>query len=122
MKRVLLVEDHAGFRQSLASVFKWNTDLEDDIQASTLGESRRRVGRLDGVEVAVVELGLPDGDGVELIRELRAADPGVSVLVLTNSPDPAHHARAMEAGAESVLTKESTLEEIMDTVRRLGDV
>lgn len=122
MKRVLLVEDHAGFRQSLARVFKWNTDIEDDIQASTLGESRRRVGHLDGVEVAVIEIGLPDGDGVDLIRELRAANPGVSVLVLTRSLDPAHHGRAMEAGARSVLTKESTLEEIMETVRRLGDV
>lgn len=121
MKRVLIVEDHAGFRQALAKIFKWNTALEDDVQAATLAEGRRRIGRLDGVEVAVVDLGLPDGDGSELIKELRAAEPGVPVMVLTNSSDPERHARAVDAGAEKVLTKDASVEEILEAVRMYGD-
>lgn len=122
MKRVLLVEGHAVFRQALAQIFKWNTKIEDDVQAASLSESRRRIGRLDGVEVAVVDLGLPDGDGEDLIRDLRAVDPNVSILALTRNTDPARHARALEAGAESVITKKSPLNEIVDAVRRLGNV
>jgi DNA-binding NarL/FixJ family response regulator len=122
MKRVLIVEDHVGFREALAHVFKWRTGIEDDVQATSVGESRRRIGRLDGVDVAVVDLGLPDGDGEDLIRELRAADPNVSVLVLTKSTDPERHARALEAGAEKVMTKKCALDEIVEAVRRLGGV
>lgn len=117
MKRVLIVEDHAGFRQALAKIFKWNTELEDDVQASTLAEGRRRIGQLDGIEVAVIDLGLPDGDGSELIKELRAAEPDVPVVVLTNSTDTERHARAVDAGAERVLTKEVSMEEILEAVR-----
>lgn len=122
MKRVLLVEDHTVFRQALAHILKWNTKIEDDLQAASISESRRRIGELDGVVVAVVDLGLPDGDGEDLIRDLRAVAPNVPVLVLTRSTDPARHVRALEAGAESVLTKESPLREIGDAVRRLGNV
>lgn len=117
MKRVLIVEDHAGFRQALAKIFKWNTALEDDVQAATLAEGRRRIGQLNGVEVAVIDLGLPDGEGSDLIKELRATDPDVPVMVLTNSIDPERHTRAVDAGAERVLTKDASMEEILEAVR-----
>jgi DNA-binding NarL/FixJ family response regulator len=122
MKRVLLVEDHVGFREALAHIFKWETGIEDDVQATSVSESRRRIGSLDGVDVAVVDLGLPDGNGEDLIRELRASDPNVSVLVLTKSTDPERHARALEAGAEKVMTKTCALDEIVEAVRKLGGV
>lgn len=113
MKRVLIVEEHAGFRQALAKIFKWNTTLEDDVQAATLAEGRRRIGQLNGVEVAVIDLGLPDGDGADLIRELRSPEPDVPVVVLTNSTDSERHARAVGAGAERVITKDASMEEIL---------
>lgn len=120
MKRVLIVEDHAGFRQALARLFKWRTEIDGDVQASTLRESRSRIGDLDGVEVAVVDLGLPDGEGSDLIRDLRASDPEMTILVLTNTRDPSRHARAIEAGADGVLTKDADAAEILNTVRRVG--
>lgn len=100
MKRILIVEDHLGFRQALAKLFEWNTAFEDDVQTSTLAESRRRIGRMDGFEVAIIDLGLPDGGGTDLIRDLRATDPEVLILVLTQSTDPARHDRALGAEAE----------------------
>jgi DNA-binding NarL/FixJ family response regulator len=56
MKRVLIVEDHAGFGQALARLFEWNTEIANDVQVATVDEGRRRIGRLDGVEIAVVDL------------------------------------------------------------------
>lgn len=117
MKRILIVEDHVGFRQALAKIFEWNTEIQDDVQASTLADGRRRLGQLDGVEVAVVDPGLPDGDGTELIRELRVAEPDVPIMVLTRSADPKRHALAVDAGAEKVLTKDASVEEILAAVR-----
>ena len=121
MKCALFVEDHAAFRQALALVLKQGTDFEENAQAGSLAEGRSCVDVLDGaIDVAVVDLGLPDGDGTDLIRELRDAEPGVSVLALTISRDRARHDRAFEAGADEVLTKDVGIEDIITTVRRIG--
>src|SRR5438128_10652145 len=102
MIRVLLVDDHASFRQPLAFLLAREPDIAVVGQAGSLAEARRI---LEGVEVAVVDLGLPDGPGVELVHELRAANPLGAVLILTASLDRREHARAVEAGASGVLHK-----------------
>ncbi len=119
MKRVLLVEDHAAFREALAKVLTWAAGFENVPQAGSLSEGLARV--LDGdLDLAVVNLGLPDGDGTDLIAQMRRTGPDVPVLVLTLSRDPARHTRALDAGAQRVLTKDASIEEIVDAVRRLG--
>ncbi|MDQ3045422.1 MAG: response regulator transcription factor, partial [Chloroflexota bacterium] len=86
-------------------------------QAGTLAEARRH---LEGVDIAVVDLHLPDGDGVDLVRDLRAVNPYGLVLVLTASADRAHYARAVEAGAAGVLNKSAAITEIIAAVRQLA--
>ena len=122
MIRVLLVEDHAAFRGALAFLLGREPDLEVVAQAGTLAEAREALdGRLDGrLDVALVDPGLPDGDGSELIGELRRANPGVSVLVLSATIGSGHLDEVRKAGADAVLTKvESTLI-IAEEVRRLA--
>ena len=119
MKRVLLVEDHAAFREALAKVLEWEVGFERVPQAGSLSEGLARAGVLD-LDVAVVNLGLPDGDGTDLISQMRSTEPDVPVLALTLSQDPARHARALNAGAKGVITKDSSIEEIVDAIRRLG--
>ena len=121
MNRVLLVEDHAAFRQALAKIFESETDLEAGAQAGSLTEVRRRTGRLDGIDVAIVDLSLPDGDGTDLVRELSEAGSGIPVLVLTESRDRERHARALGAGAYEVLTKDVSVKEIIAEARRMGN-
>ncbi len=70
--------------------------------------------------MAVVDLYLADGEGIELIDEMRQSCPDVPVLVLTISLDPAEHGRAKEAGADEVVTKVAALDEIIATIKRLG--
>jgi DNA-binding NarL/FixJ family response regulator len=72
-----------------------------------------------GVDVAVVDLGLPDGYGGDLIRELRAHNPQAQALVLTASLDQAEIARAVESGAAGVLHKSAGMDEVVEAVRRL---
>jgi DNA-binding NarL/FixJ family response regulator len=116
----LLVEDHASFRQTLALVFDQQPEFEVVVQAGTLAEAREAI---DGFEadLGVIDLTLPDGEGTELIGELREANPHFAALVLTASLDRAEHARAVEAGAAGVLHKSADVDAILDATRRLGD-
>jgi DNA-binding NarL/FixJ family response regulator len=71
------------------------------------------------VDVAVLDLGLPDGYGGDLIEELRDRNPRAQALVLSASLDRAEIARAVEQGAAAVLDKTVHLDEVADAVRRL---
>ena len=119
MQRLLLVEDHVSFRQTLALVFDQQPDFEVVAQAGSLAEARR-VMRVHEADLGVIDLALPDGEGVELIEEVREANPLFAALVLTASLDRADHARAIEAGAAGVLHKSADVDEIMDATRRLA--
>ncbi len=70
--------------------------------------------------MAVMDLGLPDGNGADLIGELRAANPAVGVLILSASLDPTNLARAKEAGADEILDKLTPPDEIGGIIRRLS--
>jgi DNA-binding NarL/FixJ family response regulator len=74
---------------------------------------------LEDVDVAVLDLGLPDGDGADLIAELRQASTRAQALVLSANVDRAETARAVERGAAGVLHKGARFEEVVDAVRRL---
>lgn len=114
--RVLLVEDHTAVREAIAGMFERESDLTVVGQAESLAEAREL---LYGVDVAVLDLALPDGDGIALIPELRAASPGAQVLVLSANLDRARTARAVDAGAAGALDKTADLDQVVDAIRRL---
>ncbi len=120
MHRILLVEDHASFRQTLAFVFDREPEFEVVAQAGSLAEARKVMDGLK-VDLGVIDLALPDGEGIELIKDLREANPHFAALVLTASLDRAEHARAVESGAAGILHKSAGVDEILDATRRLGE-
>jgi DNA-binding NarL/FixJ family response regulator len=118
--RILLVDDHASTREPLAFMLEQEPDLTVVSQAGTLAEARSSIADLgDRVDLAIVDLGLPDGSGEELIPELRATSPGAASLVLTHFSDRERLARAVGAGASGVMHKSASVEEVMDAVRLL---
>ena len=120
--RVLLLEDHAIFRELFASAFDREPGFEVVAQAGTLAGAREALEDLAaGVDVAVLDLRLPDGKGTDLIGELRAGHPHGAALVLTASLDLAVYARAVSAGAAGVLHKSASVGEVMDTIRCLAE-
>lgn len=116
MNRVLLVDDHAAFREPLAFMLDREPEFEVVAQAGTLAEAR---AVLDGTDVAVVDLDLPDGNGTDLLGDLRAVNRRSLALVLTASSDPAEYARAVEAGASGVLHKSARTGEVIGAMRQL---
>ncbi len=118
--RVLLVEDHADFRRLVAAWVNREPDLEVVAQAGSLEEARRQVASV-GCDVAVLDMGLPDSVGSDLISELREVRPGSVVLILSASLDVANLARVREAGADEVLDKFVQPTAVVETIRRLGN-
>ena len=118
--RVMLVDDHAGFRSLVAAWVDREPDLEVVAQAGSLEEARRQAASV-GCDVAVLDMGLPDGVGSDLIAELREICPGSAVLVLSASLDAANLARAREAGADEILDKFVPTSEVVGAIRRLKD-
>jgi two-component system response regulator DesR len=119
--RVMLVEDDADFRRLMASLFDRQSDLELVAQAGSLAEARKLADTVS-LDVTVLDLGLPDGDGVDLIPELRRVNAGVAVLIFSASLNPASIEKATRVGADEIMDKFSPLEEVLSTVRRLGGV
>ena len=94
-------------------------DLEVTAQAGTLTEARK-LADLASFDVAVLDLRLPDGDGTDLISDLRRGNPGVGVLILSASLDPASLEKATRLGVDEVMDKFASPAEILGTLRRLG--
>ena len=121
MINILLIEDHAVFRGTLAFVLTYEPDLEVVAQAGSVAEVREVLeGNLGGrLDVAVVDLGLPDGDGRELIGELRRSSPGIYILILSAMVSAGSAEELVQQGADAVLEKVQAPSTIASEIRRL---
>ncbi len=115
----MLIDDQADFRRLMAALLGRQGDLELVAQAGSLTEARDHVAVVR-FDVAVLDLGLPDGNGTDLISELRRANPVAAVLVLSASLNPKNLENATEAGADEILDKFATPGEVVGAIRRLG--
>ncbi len=103
--RVLIVEDHAALAWSLSFIFARESDLQVVASATTLAEARTHLAGGLKVDVALVDLDLPDGSGVDLIHEICTLNPGASAIVLSGTVTDRSRALAIAAGASGVLDK-----------------
>jgi DNA-binding NarL/FixJ family response regulator len=114
---LLLVDDHLSFREALAFMLDREPDMAVVAQAGSAAEA----GTCDAAwAVAVVDLGLPDGGGAELIEALVEQASAGRVLVLTASTARADLATALEAGASGVIPKTAAMAEIIAAVRTVA--
>jgi DNA-binding NarL/FixJ family response regulator len=94
-------------------------DLTVVAQAGSLAEARCILEGGPNVDIAVVDLNLPDGSGKDFITELMASNPNAQTLVLTALSEREPLAQAIEAGAAGILHKSSSIDDIVDAVRCL---
>jgi len=118
-KRILLVAAHNAFREALAARLSQEEDLEVVWQAGSVADTRDI--HLDGINVAVIDPLLPDGDGMVLIREVSVANPNALALVFSHRLDPAVYHQALGAGAVEVLSTATPVEDFINAIRRTGD-
>ncbi len=120
---VMLVEDDTAFREALAFVLFGEHELEVVAQAGSLAEARQALGGgVDGrLDVALLDLALPYGDGTELIAELRRINPAAKVMVLSATMWPRRvEELLLRAEVDAVLDKWKAPTLIAREVRREG--
>lgn len=116
--RVLIVEDDPAFRGRFVEIVSAHPDFELVAAVATCAEALA-VLRERSVDVLLCDLGLPDGDGADVVREARRRHPGLDALVVTVFGDEPHVMRSLEAGATGYLLKDSLPEDFIATIRLL---
>jgi DNA-binding NarL/FixJ family response regulator len=117
---VTLVEDDTPIRDEFARMVRADSGLHL-LDAVGSYEQARRSLAFSQPDVALIDLGLPDGDGCELIAELTRDFPHTSVLVCTVFGDEGHVLRALQAGASGYLLKDTPTAEFGRAIRAVGD-
>lgn len=116
--RVMLVDDDDRIQQALRVAIETHPELNLVGQAYTLKDAMAVVEELQP-EVVLVDLGLPDGSGLELIAHIHQHMPGCESMVLTVFGDEAHVISSIEAGATGYLTKDTRTADILDRLKQL---
>lgn len=121
MIRLLLVDDHASFRELLALRLQAEPDVAIVGEVGSLQAARELLGLiLHDIDIALVDLDLPDGTGTSLIHELHQGNPAIQVIVLTASGDRRRHADSIAAGAVGILLKDMPASEIIAAIRKVS--
>lgn len=114
--RIFLADDHPALRAGLAAILNSQPDIEVVGEA---GSGRETLASDIAADVYIVDMRMPEGDGVYVIRQLRERDSECRVLVLTTYDNEEDVFRALEAGARGYLLKDTTSEELVAAIREV---
>jgi len=119
MLRVFLVDDHEVVRRGVADMLDEDEELTVIGQAGSVSQALARIPALNP-DVAVLDVRLPDGNGIELARELRSKLPELKVLMLTSYTDEQAMLDAVMAGASGFVIKDIKGMDLVSAVRDVG--
>lgn len=117
MIRILIVDDHAVVRRGLRQIL---TD-EPNVKIYEAGDSREALTlvREQSMDMVVLDIDLPDGSGLDLLKELKREHPRLPVLILSIYPEDQFAVRSLRAGAAGFLSKDAAPEELVKAVRKI---
>jgi DNA-binding NarL/FixJ family response regulator len=113
---ILLVDDHELIRQGLRRAFERDGDFEVVGEAGTLADARRLLG-MTRPDVVILDVRLPDGNGLDAARKLRAESEELGIVVLTMYAGDDQLFEALEAGASAFVPKNSPSEDVVAAAR-----
>jgi two-component system, NarL family, invasion response regulator UvrY len=116
--KILIVDDHPIVRSGLRRLLAAGPEAE--IREAADGKAALTVFREQQPNLVVLDLNLPGIGGIEVISRLKAADPGVRVLILSMHDDLMHVTRALQAGAAGYVSKHAPPDEILTAIRRVA--
>jgi DNA-binding NarL/FixJ family response regulator len=115
-KRVFIVEDHPVFRQGLVQMLNAEKDLSVCGQASEADPALKDIARL-APDLVLVDISLPGKSGLDLIKELRAVNRKVKILVVSMHDEALYADRVLRAGGDGYIMKQEDLDEIIHAIR-----
>lgn len=117
--RIAIVDDHELFREGLKRIF----DLEDEFKVVAEGRTGREAIRIAGEqkpEILIMDINMPDMNGIEATKQLSLLSPETRVLILSIHDDESYITHALEAGASGFLLKEVASTELISAVRAVA--
>jgi two-component system response regulator DevR len=117
--RVFLLDDHEIVRRGVRELLEAHADIEVVGEAGTAAEAMARIPAANA-DVAVVDMRLPDGNGVEVCREVRSRDASIQCLILTSFSDDEALFDSIMAGAAGYLLKQIKGTDLVDAIRRVA--
>jgi len=117
-QKVFLVEDHPVTREGLAQLINYQDDLH---VCGAAGTAAKAVAGIEtaGPDLVVLDVSLPDGHGIELLKDLKARFPGLRVLVLSMHDEALYAERAIRAGASGYIMKQEPTDILLAAARQI---
>jgi DNA-binding NarL/FixJ family response regulator len=115
---VAIADDHILFRQCLRKLLETETDIEVIAEFGD-GHGIRDLVESEQPDLLLLDLGMPNVSGIDVLRQLRAANLNVDTVVLTASQDRVELAMALELGAKAVVPKEAATRELLKAMRQI---
>ncbi|OYW75767.1 MAG: DNA-binding response regulator [Verrucomicrobia bacterium 12-59-8] len=118
VKRIVLIDDHPIMRHGLAQLIRAEEGLDVIGQAGSAREGLEVVGKLSP-DLAVIDLTLPDKNGLELVKDIRALHPATQCLVLSMHDETLYGERALRAGARGYVMKEEAADHLVAAIHKI---
>lgn len=118
--RILIVDDHPIVRDGLIAAMSRYPDLQVCGEASTIADAIKLIDT-EVPDLTIIDLSLPDGSGLELIKRIKAHDIATKMLVLSMSDESLYAERVLRAGASGFLHKQEAREKLINAIRQILD-
>jgi two-component system invasion response regulator UvrY len=119
MIRVFIADDHPVVRKGIRQIVADTSDIVIVGEATNGREAIELVGYIVACDLVLLDLSLPDRDGLDVLKQLRREHPSVRVLVLTMHSEDQFAVRALKAGAAGYLTKDGAPAELIGAIRKI---
>jgi len=116
---IFIIDDHELIRRGLRQLINGTPDMQVCCEAGSVDEAMQHPEAGESVDLAIIDLSLPDGNGIELIKRLHARYPDMCLLVSSMHDEELFAERALLAGAMGYINKQETAERVLDAIRQI---
>jgi two-component system, NarL family, invasion response regulator UvrY len=117
MIKVIIADDHAFVRRGVFEILEDATDMQV-LQSVSTGKEFLQALQVQKFDVAVLDISMPEGGGLEILGEAQAINPQMAIIFLSIYPEKQYAQRVIQDGASGYLTKESAPDELVTAIRR----
>lgn len=118
MIKVFIVDDHEIIREGLKMIIREATDLKFAGEAQDATEGLKKI-KVTDCDVVILDLNMPDKNGIDLIADIKHVKPKVHILMLSIQPEEKYALRSLKAGASGYLSKDAALDELVNAIRKV---
>jgi len=118
MSKILIVDDHAIVREGLKKILNCFTAVEEIEEACNGKEALEKIRKKE-FNIVLLDISLPDGNGLDILKQIKKIKPNLQVLILSIHPEERYAIRTLKAGASGYLTKDRVPQELVKAVREI---